>query len=324
MDPRKGTGTPARQQNPPPRLKAALAAARRGWPVFPLHPYSTFPAVEDWDNAATTDADAITDIWSQAAYNVGIACRRAGLVVIDLDPARGSPVPPEWAERGVTHGRDVLRILADRAGEPEPVNTYSVITPGKTGPPGTGEHRYFTAPAGVTLRNTAGDRGNGLGWHVDTRADGGFIVATGSVRRVNGRPRLYHVIRDLPVAPLPHWLVTKLTPPPPPPQPRIPLQLPRGTRRDAYVRAAVANEAANVEHAQPGTRADTLFAAAAALGELVGNGLLDEQAAETALLNAAHHHDGVQNWNSAEARRHVRNGLERGKANPRPLNGLTA
>ncbi|OXM42776.1 DNA primase [Amycolatopsis thailandensis] len=314
--------TPVRQADPPPRLQAALAAARRGWPVFPLHPYSTFPAVDDWESAATTDIDAITATWAQAAYNVGIACGPAGLVVVDLDPARGSPPPPEWAELGVTHGRDVLRVLAERAGEPDPVDTYTVITPGKTGPPGTGEHRYYTAPDGVELRNSAGERGNGLGWHVDTRAHGGIIVAAGSIRRVNGRPGLYRIARDLPVAPLPEWLATRLTPPPP--QPRIPLQLPRGTRRDAYVSAALANESANVEHATPGIRGDTMFAAAAALGELVGNGLLDELAVETALLNAARHHDGVENWDRAEALRHLRNGLKRGKANPRPLDDVPA
>ena len=77
---------------------------------------------------------------------IGIACQPAGLLVIDLDAGHGHP-PPPWADLGVTHGRDVLRILADRAGAPDPINTYTVATP-------RGEHRYFLTPPGVALRNS--------------------------------------------------------------------------------------------------------------------------------------------------------------------------
>ena len=51
-DPR---GTSMMIAKPLPRLAAALTAAGRGWPVFPLHPYSKYPAVRDWERRAGTD-----------------------------------------------------------------------------------------------------------------------------------------------------------------------------------------------------------------------------------------------------------------------------
>lgn len=312
-----------RRATPPPRCAAALAAAARGWPVFPLYPYTTRPAVDDWENAATCDEDAIAATWAARPYNIGIPCGRAGLVVIDLDPARGKPPPPRWADLGVAHGRDVLRILAERAGQPDPVDTYSVRSPGKDGPRGKGEHRYFSVPEGVNLRNTAGDRGNGLGWRVDTRAAGGFITAAGSVRRVNGQLTRYSVLRDLPVAPLPLFLVEALTPPPMPA--RAPLPVFGDDRaRNAYGEKALADEAAIVRHAECGTRSAVVFSAARKMGELVGAGVLDERRAVDVLLDAAGVHNGIDGWTPREGLHHVGNGIAWGKRHPRVIDGLTA
>lgn len=303
--------------NPPPRLAAALRAVERGWPVFPLYPYSKYPAVRDWATRATCDLDQIARWWATAPYNVGIACQAAGLVVIDLDAARGQRPPPPWDQLGVTHGRDVLRILAQRAGAPDPIDTYTVMTP-------SGEHRYFLAPPDRELRNTTGQSGAGLGWCIDTRAAGGAIIAAGSVRRIEGRLRLYRVAREVDPVALPRWLVTALTPPPVPP--RAPIRLPSTSRRlDAYVAAALAGETAAVTQAAPGTRAHTLFRSAARLGELVGAGVLDETAATQALLAAAAVLDHSTNrFTRREAFGHVTNGITRGRRNPRQRQDPTA
>lgn len=90
------------------------------------------------------------------------------------------------------------------------------------------------------------------------------------------------------------------------------------------VAAAVRGETANVTNAVSGTRAYVVFKAAAALGGLVGAGVLDEHVAEDALIDAASVHDGVDEWTPREARRHIRNGIARGRNDPRRLDGLTA
>ncbi|MGH3910172.1 MAG: bifunctional DNA primase/polymerase, partial [Pseudonocardiaceae bacterium] len=154
---------------PLPRLAAALSAAQRGWPVFPLHPYSKYPAVRDWERRATCDPDQITRWFVAAPYNIGIACGPARIVVLDLDAARSRQPPPQWAEHGVAHGRDVLRLLAARAGQIDPVHTYTVATP-------SGQHRYFHAPADRQLRNTTGDTGTGLGWLIICSRSSNWLV----------------------------------------------------------------------------------------------------------------------------------------------------
>jgi hypothetical protein len=293
---------------PLPRLAAALHAAERGWPVFPVYPYSKYPAVPDWEHRATRDLDQITRWWQQAAFNIGIACRPAGLVVLDLDAGHGQLPPRQWARLGVRHGRDVLAVLADRAGQPDPVDTYTVATP-------SGEHRYFLAPDERELRNSCAR----LGWCIDTRAAGGAIIAAGSVRRVNGQPRWYRIVRPLDPIALPDWLLTALTPPPAPTRtPTLLLSSPR--RLDAYVHAALRSEATAVAQAVPGTRAHTLFRAAARLGELVGAGVLEETFAGQALMAAAPiSSSGADRFTCGEAARHITNGIARGRRNPRPV-----
>jgi bifunctional DNA primase/polymerase-like protein len=299
-----------------PRFNAALVAAARDWPVFPLSPFSKVPALKRWQEIATTDRAQLEEWWMSAPdCNVGIACGPAGLVIIDLDKMR-CRLPSAWTD--VRHGRDVLALVARRAGEADPVDTYTVLTP-------RGEHRYFLAPSDRRLRNTVGASGRrGLGPGVDVRGWGGAVTAAGSVRCIRGGPWVYRPDPERPAepVPLPQWLVTRLTPPSPVPPQLVRLRV--GGRVEAYVVAAVRGEVANVVNAAPGTRAVTVFRAAYKLGGLVGANLLDEHLAESALLDAASVHDDVEGWTPAEARGHVRNGLALGRQRPRRVEGLTA
>ena len=163
-------------------LAAALDHARRGWRVFPLRPGDKRPAMRDWETRATTDPDRITRAWTAGAFNIGIATGPSGLVVLDLDqPKPGTVPPPAWRQPGIRDGGDVLAALAEANDQPLPVETYTV----RTG--SGGMHLYFAAPADAALRNTAGR----LGWLIDTRAAGGYVVAAGSM--VAGRT--LHVAR---------------------------------------------------------------------------------------------------------------------------------
>jgi hypothetical protein len=296
-------------------LGAAFDAAGRGWPVFPLAPRSKRPAIRDWQQRATCDPDRIRRWWLRhPSHNVGIACGPAGLLVLDLDAAHG-PIPLPWARCGVSHGRDVLALLAQQAGEPDPVDTFTVATPRG------GEHRYFSRPPGSQLRSTVGARGRGLGWHVDTRGPGALVATPGSIAVIHGVLMPYAVTWDLPVAVLPGWLVTALTPPPaPPPAAHPPPPLPRTSRRvSAYIQAAVSAECRNVANATEGHRHITVYAAAAALGELLGNGWISAAEITHHLTDAARHHLGVADFDARELITTICDGIAAGREHPRIL-----
>jgi hypothetical protein len=281
-------------------MRAALEAARAGHFVIPLRSRSKKAISSGWEAAATRDEAAIADRWRAFPWNVGIACGPSSLVVLDLDDAHGQEPPEPWA--GARHGRDVLSRLATAAGEPYPSRTFAVQTP--TG----GLHLYFRAPAGHELRNTIGR----LGWRVDSRGAGGYIVAAGSVRPEG----TYRPMNRAPIAPLPGWLVTALMPPPLP----DPVDMALSVRRaSAYVQAAVRGEADAVLAARTGERHNTLLRAARALGRLVAGGALDEHDARTALRAAAAVHVGQDEWTEPEAETTITAGLTYGAHRPRRI-----
>ena len=63
----------------------ALSCASRGWPIVPVTPGTTKPAVKRWDRVATTDGDKILRWWSGSYRTCGVAVvtdPRSGLVVL--------------------------------------------------------------------------------------------------------------------------------------------------------------------------------------------------------------------------------------------------
>ena len=287
-----------------PFLRAALVAAARGWSVFPLVPGKKTPAIRGWEQRATVDRRQIHRWWAgESCYNIGVATGKSGLVVIDLDGGRGDRPPEQFA--GAHDGHDVLAMLADAAGAEMPSRTYTVTTP-------SGCHLYFRTPSGISFRNSAGL----LGWRVDSRAGGGFVVAAGSVRPEGP----YRVGVPGPVRALPGWLLEALTPPPRPVMPpAAPLQLP-DRRAAAYLQAIVDREAEQVAAAPSGHRHRILLNAALRLGSLVGGGALTEHEARAALLPAATEHlGGGCDCTEATIRRTIDDGLAFGQQNPRYL-----
>lgn len=196
-------------------LNAALACASRGWRVFPLRPGDKRPAIRDWETRATADPARIRRAWGSGRgrrCNVGIACGPSDLVVIDLDrPKPGTIRPPDWNRPGIGDGADVLAALAEDHGAEPPLDTYGVQTGSG------GEHLYFAASAGRRIRNSAGR----LGWLIDVRAAGGYVVAAGSV--VRGRR---YRATDADVASLPEWIAERLHEPEPPRADFTPIGLP--------------------------------------------------------------------------------------------------
>jgi hypothetical protein len=315
-----------------PLLTAALAAAERGWRVFPLRPGTKKPALhgdsarhpcprtgicrdghQKWEQRGMTDPDQIRWYWTSQRYrgcNVGIATGPSGLVVVDLDtPKSPDEMPPDgWSRRGIRDGHDVFAAVCADAGHPVPWQTLTVTTPRG------GTHLYFRAPGGVRLGNTQGDDGHGLGWLVDTRGWGGYVVAPGSTTSDG----TYRLTEDVELADLPAWLVQALTPKPPAAN-SAPVQI-RSERLPAYVSAAVQGECDRVAAAQSGQHTRALFVASVALGQLVGAGALPAATAEASLYTAATHMiTGQCRCTNREVTRTIGNGLRAGASRPRQV-----
>lgn len=296
----------------PPTMAAALAAADRGWHVFPLKPGEKTPAVRSWEQRATTDTARIEQCWSAGPFGVGIACGPSGLVVLDFDrPKPGFEWPPAWAMVGVVDGGDVFTVVCERAGQPVPLDTHTVRTASG------GTHLYFAAPSGTALRNTSGERGQGLGPLVDTRANGGYVVAAGTILADGGT---YTAVHNVEPALLPAWLAEALTPPPPPP-PAPPVAV-AGDRVARYVSSAVNASVAHVKAAgEVGDgRKHAVFYAAITLGRLVAGGSLAETDAHDALWSA-----GLAAGVAAcDVRSSIRSGFRYGAQRPRVVTGVPA
>ena len=259
---------------------AAVAAARRGWAVFPCRPRDKRPAVPDWERRACTDAGRVARYWPSADHNVGLACGPSRLVVIDLDTH--GPLPDEWRLPGVHDGRDVLALLAEWAGQPWPV-TYTVKTP--TG----GLHLYYTAPDGPEIRNSVGK----IGPLVDVRGGGGYVLAAGSVldeRAYPGNPgcrelvtggRGYELADGSDPEPLPAWLAALAADAEPAARPGV-----RGRVR-AAAGIRLQGLVTIVRAGQPGDRNGPLYWACRRAVEMIAAGEISREDTEEPLVAAA-------------------------------------
>ncbi|MEV8340499.1 bifunctional DNA primase/polymerase [Streptomyces niveus] len=281
-------------------LRAALAAAERGWHVFPLRPGTKRPALHGetacprtgpcttghrkWEDRATTDPARIHAAWSRAPYNVGIATGPSGLVVIDRD----MPKNTNNSSTDTPCGATAFAALCERTGQPVP-RTRTVRTASG------GSHLYFTAPSAARLHNTAGT----LAPLVDTRAWGGYVVAAGSL--VDGAR--YETTGPALLRPLPDWLKPLLTPPHPV---NRPVAVPAGPHHRPYVDAALTRETTAVTAAREGQRNVTLLRAARALGRFVASRDLTRTEVETALQRAGE----TAGLPAAECRSTIRSALD--------------
>ncbi|MFJ8828011.1 bifunctional DNA primase/polymerase [Streptomyces sp. NPDC102467] len=340
-------------------LETALACAARGWPVLPLAPGRKTPAANcarcqgsghspatcecitagRWCHgfhAATDDADRIRRWWrSQPRFGVGVACGAAGLLVLDID-AHDTPLPQR--ERllpgiaigehvrldGLRHGFHSLALLAALRQEEDPVHDDATL---RVRTPSGGLHVWYrTHPDRTWLCSTGSSPRRALAWQVDVRAQGGYIVAPGTVT-TGGR---YQVLAGSPSpAPLPGWLETELTrtghrPAPLPrqstghPTPFRARQavIAAGAGRDsagqvlAAALAAVADCRATPEGA---AFTEKLNRAAFTTGGLVAAGHLPHHAAETVLSQAAEHARPGQQSRCASV---IRAGLAAGMRRP--------
>jgi hypothetical protein len=271
-------------------LTAALAYARHGIPVLPVHTPAAdggcscrgttcdrpgkHPRLRRGFTEATTDLRRIEMWWARwPDANVGL---RTGVVmdVADIDSAEG------W------HG---LRHLLG-----------GVMPDGpevRTG--GGGRHFWFRPTGhGNRVRLLPG---------VDWRGAGGYVVAPPSTHTSGSA---YSWVRrpggDLPAGPA---ALVGLISGPPPPELGRPGAI---VHPDRYAEVALEAEVDRVASAPVGARNDTLNRAAFALGRLVGAGLLDAHDVAAELERVARY----AGLGRAETRRTIRSGMTAGRRQP--------
>jgi len=159
-------------------LDAALAYADYGYMVFPCRASQKRPMTTHGRNDATTDPDQIEAWFADSQANIGLVTD--GLVVIDVDEGGYLSEDPEE--------------LLSLAGAPVQE------TP-------RGRHYVFRQPEGRDYRNSQ----SRLASHVDTRANGGYVLVAPSI--VGSKPYKWLIPLDCSPEDLitpPGWLVERL------------------------------------------------------------------------------------------------------------------
>ena len=176
---------------------AALAYAALGMRVFPCawmllkdcsceradcHSPAKHPRIKGWQDAATTDPQAITAWWDQwPEANIGIVTgEKSGVWVLDLDGPEGVAALAEIEER--------------RGQLPKTVTS-------QTG--SVGQHRFFRWDSARPVTN----RVKLAGKKIDTRGNGGYVVAPPSNHKSGNDYEWIHAPGETEVASAPDWLM---------------------------------------------------------------------------------------------------------------------
>ncbi len=259
------------------RVAEVAKGHARGWQFSPLH--GKRPTLRKWQKMPRMGQEA-TVKWARQG-NIGLRTGSVSKVaVIDCDV--GADI-------------EALRLPA----------TPTVETGGG------GRHFYFAVPAGVTIPTSVGQ----VAPHIDVRGERGQAVFVGSVHPDTGRP--YHWADglspdDLPLAPFPLHLLSRLKKPEPVPPPTPLVQ-----DASEYGATVLDRECEALRNAPEGARNDTLNRAAFAVGTLLPTGAIVPQRAAQALLEAAQ----AAGLPEAEARATIESGLTAGAEKPRELRG---
>jgi putative DNA primase/helicase len=285
-------------------LLAALGYARLGFQVFPANGKKPFPGTNGWKDA-TSNLNRIRELWERwPGANVAIATGKpSDIFVLDVDT--GERVDPATGEITRKQGPDSLTTLIAEHG-PLPKTARAITGTG-------GLHFLFRHVEG--LRNSAGSK---LGPDLDTRGDGGYIIAPPSIHPDTREPYRWDLEPDGELAPVPEWMVAALTAKPEREKPQGDRQggnggSPHDKRASRYALAALDAEAREVGSAAQGQRNDTLNRAAFRMGQLHESCGLSETVAASVLVTAAMN-AGLE---QAEAERTFWSGWEAGLKEPR-------
>jgi len=288
----------------PPKLntlQAALELAKNGYSVFPCKPDKT-PYVK-WKTEATTDAKIISDWWvTFPDAMIGLPTgEKNGLFVVDLDVDKNS---------------------GDKLGETSIENLGIDLSEAPTShTPSGGRHHFFKHQEG--LKNSA----KAIGPGIDTRGEGGYVVASGSCNESgcyqwDGPSILDGEIPDIPVE-IVHALSRKTNGQVSAPGgPDRSIQAPAINKPERpsneQIGKHLSKQLAGVESAAKGERNQSLNKAAFSLGEYVGFGWLDYNNATAKLLSATE----KCGLNCEEASATIKSGIQSGIAKACPTSSF--
>ena len=278
------------------RFLSAQRYATLGWPVLPVHSSSRgvcscgagdcgSPGKHPVTARGVHDASvgpAQLRRWWQRYPDANVAVATGGatrLLVVDVDRTTGGAA--SW-----------IRLVRGHA----PIQTLTAVTGGG------GRHFYYRLPGGLTLGNSVARLGEGI----DTRSDGGYVIAPPS-RHPSGQP--YRWLHRDRIETAPDWLTAALAAPEVQ-RSAAPVDV---AHLDRWVQAALDQEAQRVADAPVGTRNATLNRAAYKLGQLAGAGMISDDCVRTH-LGASATRAGLQ---QREIERTITSGLTAGRATPR-------
>lgn len=137
--------------------RAAQEYAERCWWIFPLKLRAKEPLTSHGVQDASCEAPVVAAWWREwPNANIGLDVHRSGLVVVDLDPAKGGVAA--WEALCADHQLPPYTTLRSRTGS-------------------GGMHLIYAASIGLTVRNSSEKLGPGI----DIRGRNGYIVLPPSV-----------------------------------------------------------------------------------------------------------------------------------------------
>jgi predicted P-loop ATPase len=269
-------------------LDLALEYAHTRVPVFPCSPRSKQPCVPKREGGkgykdASTDEALIRRWWKRwPTAMVGMPTGKpTGVIVFDVDVKDSD-------------GFATMRA----AGLPQ--NTARASTPSG------GAHFYYECPKNVeTKSGTKGRLQSAYGPGLDVRADGGYVIAPGSINHEGKAYAWANSWRFADAMPVPDHLLEYVVKTPPGSQKR-----PNG-KAGSPLAKSIADAVKRIHAAGRKSRHPELNRQSFALGKLIAAGKVDESEARTALVEAGLAAMGATR--SVEIERTVKDGIDAGK-----------
>jgi hypothetical protein len=230
-----------------------------------------------WSRLATISPAVIRAMLADGPWNLGVACKMSGLLVVDEDR------PGAFAGFAESIGETIAP-------------TFTVTT-------AKGRHLYYRQDQGAPLGN---GRGRLTGRGIDVRGggtgNGGYVVGPSSVHATGV---IYTLVdSSAPILPLPGWLAEALRPSVIPQQPRA--------ARPVSTYSALKGLVRVVLEGTPGVdRNDRLYWASCRAAEMAAAGLVDRSTVESVLVDAALR-SGLKGG-ELEARRTIASGMRTGE-----------